>query len=68
MEMTTIAVSTNVRDEIKEFGSKGESYDQILLRLVKSNKERQLQALLLDEKDTVLVKDALAKAKEKWLK
>ena len=68
MEMTTIAVSRDVRDEIKEFGSKGESYDQILLKLVKSTKERQLQELLLDEKDTVLVKDALAKAKEKWLR
>ncbi|MBI4919002.1 hypothetical protein HY837_03670 [archaeon] len=68
METTTIAVSTHLRDEIKEFGSKGESYDEIISRLVESAKERQLQEFLLDEKGTTLVSDALVRAKNRWQK
>lgn len=65
---TTIAVSEDTRDQIKEFGQKGETYDDILGRLLSSAKERQLQDLLMDETGTSLVKDALARAKARWQK
>ena len=65
---TTIAVSIEVRDQIKEFGKKGERYDEILARLLNSAKERQLQELLMDEKGTVPVSVALDKAKKRWQK
>ncbi len=63
---TTIAVSEEVRDQIKEFGQKGEKYDEILARLLKSAKERQLQELLMDEKGTVPIGAALDRAKKRW--
>jgi predicted CopG family antitoxin len=63
---TTIAISNQIRDEIKEFGNKGETYDEILAKLLKSAKERQLQDLLMDTSDSVQVKDALERAKKKW--
>ena len=65
---TTIAVSREIRDKIKEFGIKGERYDEILERLLKSAKERQLQELLMDEKGTTLVSTALDRAKIRWQK
>ena len=65
---TTIALSTEVRDKIREFGTKGESYSDILLKLYKSAKERQLNDLLLDERKTVPVKEALDRAKKRWQK
>ncbi|MBU0536230.1 MAG: hypothetical protein KKE20_04655 [Nanoarchaeota archaeon] len=65
---TTIAISSSTRDQIREFGSKGETYDEILARLLKSSKERQLQELLMDERDTVPVSDALKRAKKRWQK
>ena len=65
---TTIAVSSEVRDQIKEFGKKGERYDEILARLLNSAKERQLQELLMDEKDTTPIEVALDKAKKRWQK
>ena len=63
---TTIAISREVRDQIKEFGQKGEKYDEILARLLKSAKERQLQELLMDEKGTVPIGVALARARKRW--
>ena len=63
---TTIAISNQIRDEIKEFGNKGETYDEILTKLLKSAKERQLQELLMDTNDSVPVREALKRAKRKW--
>ena len=65
---TTIAISTELRDEITEFGSKGETYEKILKKLVKSAKNRQLQDLLMDETNTTTVEYALEKAKKRWQK
>ena len=65
---TTISISEETRDEIREFGSKGETYDEILERLLKSAKERQLQELLMDEKGCVPIEDALERAKKRWQK
>ena len=50
MENTTIAIPVDLREQIQEFGFKGEKYSEIILRLLKSAKERQLQDLLMDEK------------------
>lgn len=63
---TTIAVSSRVRDQIKEFGNKGETYDQILEKLIKSAKEKQIQELLMDTSDSIPAREALEKAKKKW--
>ena len=65
---TTIAVSTHIRDALKEFGFKGESYDALLRRLLESAKERQLQELLMDETNASTVRDALKRAKTIWQK
>ena len=66
METTTIALRKDVREKIMEFGNKGETYSDIILRLIESAKKRQIQDLLMDEKDTVPVKEALDRAKKKW--
>ena len=63
---TTIAISKELRKEIIEFGSKGETYEDILKKLVQSAKERQLRDLLMDETNTIPVKEALEKAKKRW--
>lgn len=65
---TTIAISTNIRDQIREFGNKGETYDEILARLLKSANERQLHDLLMDSKDCISIEESLAKAKKQWSK
>ena len=65
---TTIAVSEEIRDQIKEFGMKGEKYEDILARLLNSAKERQLQELLMDENETTSINAALDRARKRWQK
>ena len=36
--VTTIQLSPGTRDELKELGKKGETYEEIILRLVKAYK------------------------------
>ena len=66
MENTTIALPKKLKQDIGEFGLKGERYSDIIERLLKSAKERQLQELLMDETGTTSVKEALDKAKKRW--
>ena len=68
MENTTIAVSNEIKEMISEFGNKGETYSDILLKLIKSAKERQLHDLLMDDKDTISIEKALDNAKKRWQK
>lgn len=68
METTTIAVSTEVKESITEFGNKGETYSEILKRILKSAKERQLHDLLMSEEGTIPIEEALTNAKKRWQK
>jgi len=68
MKITTIALRQDVKEKIMEFGSKSETYSDVILRLLESAKQRQLQDLLMDEKETVSVKSALFSAKKRWRK
>lgn len=68
METTTIAITKNAKEQMKEFGNKGESYSEIIFKLLKSAKERQLHDLLMNEDDSISIDEALSKAKEKWQK
>jgi predicted CopG family antitoxin len=68
MKNTTIAISKEVKENLLEFGNKGETYSEILGRILKSARERQLHDLLMSEEGTVPIKEALTKAKKKWQK
>ncbi len=68
MNNTTIAISKEVRDKVIEFGSKGETYSEIIERLVKSARERQLHDILFNEKGFISIKEAMAEAEKKWPK
>jgi len=66
MEHTTIAITREAKEKMKEFGMKGETYADIVNRLIKSATERQLHDLLMDTSDTISAKEALEKAKKRW--
>ena len=66
MGNTTIAIPVDLKQQIQEFGFKGERYSDILLRLLKSAKQRQLHDLLMNEEDTISIEKALSNAKKKW--
>jgi predicted CopG family antitoxin len=61
---TTISISRDARDKIKEFGIKGDTYTDILNKLYESAKQRQLQDLLMDTEGCLTIKEARAKLKK----
>ncbi len=64
MEHTTIAVSKEVKEQIMEFGNKGETYSEILKRLIESARKRQLHDLLMNEDDTIPIEEAINNSKK----
>jgi len=68
MEKTTIAIDKIVKGQMQEFGYKGESYSDLITRLIKSAKQRQLHDLLMNEENTISIEEALSNAKKQWQK
>ncbi len=64
--ITTIALTKEAKEKMKEFGNKGESYSEIIVKLIKSAKERQLYDLLMNEEGTIPIEEALSNAKKKY--
>jgi len=65
-KITTIAIPMKVKEEIQEYGMKGESYSDIIERLLKSAHERLLGDVLMNEEGCVTIEEALAEAKKRW--
>lgn len=68
MEMTTIAVTKDIRDKISEFGNKGETFSDILSKLIKSAEQRLLHDILMSKEGCVTIEEAIREAEEKWPK
>lgn len=68
MDHTTIAIRKDLKEQIMEFATKKESYSDIIERLLKSAKERQLHDILMSEEGTISIEDALKDAKKRWPK
>lgn len=66
MDNATIAISKEVKTQIMEFGNKGETYSEIIKRLLKSARKRQLHDLLMNEEDTSPIEEAIARSKKKY--
>ncbi len=68
MANTTIAVSSEIKEKINEFGTKGETYSEVIARLLESAKKRQLQDLLMNEENTITLEEAISNSKNRWQK
>jgi len=67
-EKTTIAVTKEVKNKIQEFGYKGETFSDILLRLYNSAVQRQLHDLLFNEEGCLTIEEARRELNKKWPK
>jgi hypothetical protein len=66
MDISTIQLSKETKKKIASFGMKGESYEDILLRLYKSAVDRQLNDFLFNEEGFISIEEARAEAERKW--
>jgi len=65
---TTISISLETREKLKNLGRAGDSYDDVINRMYELTKKNLLMAYLYDETDSVNIEKALKEAKKKWPK
>ena len=66
MSITTIQLSKETKDRISSFGTKGESYDQILKRIYSLAVKEQLKEFLMSDKGFIPIEEAIKEADKKW--
>ncbi|PIN88964.1 hypothetical protein COU60_04780 [Candidatus Pacearchaeota archaeon CG10_big_fil_rev_8_21_14_0_10_34_76] len=64
---TTIQVDESTKKKLQSFGTKGDSYDDIINRLYSMAIKEQLRQLLF-EGEAIPIEEAIAEAKKKWPK
>ena len=62
---TTIQIDEETKEKIKTFGSKGETYQDIIKRLYDIAVKEQLRNFLMSRK-SIPIDDAIARHKKKW--
>jgi len=68
MDITTIQLSKETKDKISSFGTKGESYDEILKRIYSLAIKEQLKEFLMSDEGFVPIEDAIKEADKEWSK
>jgi len=66
MTITTIQLTHETKKKISSFGTKGESYDEILQRIYNMAVKTQLREFLMSSKNTISIEEAIKEAKRKW--
>lgn len=66
MEVTTIQLSKETKDQISSFGIKGDSYDKILKRIYALAVKEQLRQFLMSSENTISIKEARKELNKKW--
>ena len=66
--VTTISLSEEMRDKLKNLGRTGESYDEVLRRMYEIVRKNMIRAYLYDTTDCITAEEALKEAKKKWPK
>ena len=65
---TTIAISNEMREKIRNLGRAGDSYDDIVRKMYNFSRKHMIMNYLYDESDSVSIDVALKEAKKQWPK
>ena len=68
MDITTIQLSKETKDKIASFGTKGESYDEIIKRIYSMAVKEQLRNFLMSDEGFIPIEEAIKEADKKWPK
>jgi hypothetical protein len=66
--ITTIQLSKETKHLISSFGTKEDSYEDIIKRMYKLAVKEQFKEFLLSSEDTIPVDEAIKRAKKQWQK
>ena len=64
--VTTIQLSEELKKKIASFGSKDETYEQILERIYSIAVKAQIRKFLTPGENSIPIEEAIKKAKRKW--
>lgn len=65
---TTISISNDMKQKLKNLGRTGDSYEDVIRRMYEVTRKNILLAYLYDTSDSVPIDEAIAQAREKWQK
>ena len=65
---STIQLSKETKALISSFGTKEDTYEDIIKRVYKLAVKEQLREFLMSSEGTIPIEEALVKAKKKWHK
>jgi hypothetical protein len=65
---TTIQLSPKTKQLISTFGTKEDTYEDIIKRMYRLAVKEQLREFLLSSEDTLPIDDAIQRAKKEWKK
>jgi hypothetical protein len=68
MKVTTIQLSEELKEKISSFGSKNETYDEILRKIYALAVKEQLRDFLMSSEGFISIDEAIKEAKKKWPK
>jgi predicted CopG family antitoxin len=66
--VTTISLSEEMKEKIRNLGRAGESYDDIIRRMYEISRKQILLNHLYDTADSVSIDEAIGEAKRRWPK
>ena len=64
--VTTIQLSHELKEKIANFGSKNETYEEILERLYDMAIETQLRKYWMSDENTITIEKDIKEAERKW--
>jgi len=68
MDITTIQLSKEMKEKIASFGSKKETYDDILRKMFSLAVKEQLREFLMSDEGFAPIEEAIKEANKKWPK
>ena len=68
MEITTIQLSKEMKENLKNLGRAGDSFEDIISRMYALTKKHLLMTYLYDESDSISIDEARKMLNKKWPK
>lgn len=65
---TTIAISSDLKEKLRNLGRAGDSYEEVIRRMYEITRKNLLMAYLYDLSDSFTIDEAIAEARKKWQK
>jgi predicted CopG family antitoxin len=65
---TTISISTDLKEKLRNLGRAGDSYEDVISRMYEVTRKHLLLAYLYDTSDSITIDEAIKEAKRKWQK